>query len=155
MIPTMGQKLHGIGEYQSEVLSSHIVSSIEGGRIIQINGEEFEPSLGAADHSIFFKGDSSTEQGPALSNDFDFLSSIQAGKIYYETPQIDEILPTSVQGTVSSLSSVLHVKDSGAGAAQRTYACDSDSDCDIEYDMKYTPQAWRTFPSIVYSGQDL
>ncbi|CAI2373695.1 unnamed protein product [Moneuplotes crassus] len=149
------QKLTGVKNYHSVNTTDEIYSSLMGGKPFQIDGEEFASGQGAADHSVYFKGSSANEQGPIVNNDFDFKSSIQSGFIYYETPHINKILPSNLQSTLSSYTSVVHLKDSGVGSAQRNFACDIDADCDIKYSINYTPQILRVYPSTVYSGQDI
>ena len=149
------QRLTGVGDYQSTSDHANIYSSLIGKRPIQINGEDFANGLGAADHTVHFNGAHGDIAGPAITNDMDFKSSIGAGFIYYETPHVDQILPSSVRGTVSSYTSTVHVSDSGTGANQRHYGCQAAAHCKVEHDISYTPQILRIYPSTIYSGQDI
>lgn len=119
--PALSGKLKGVGEYESGEEIGHIISSVKGGRAFKIHGEGFDPDKSAAEHTIWFRS-TSIEQGPPLTNDQDFLSNIIGGTMYYETPQINDILSPESKGFISNVSPVLHVTDSQGNS----FACNSD-----------------------------
>lgn len=124
-----------------------------GGRSIQINGEGFQGS--AQDHSIYFKK-SIALPGPAMTFAENFQSDIARGIIYYEVPSLSTLVgeadaqKTTYYDPIVSLLGPL--KTDGTRAV---YNCASSSDCKVIYDISYTPQVNRIYPSTVYSGQDL
>ena len=105
-----------------------VKSSLEGGKPFQINGEGFGPNDHATDHSVFFESGSATYAGQEINNDYDFLSSMSSGFIYYETPHLDDILPDSQKGTKSLHQAVVKMKGPADEQGNPTsFRCDSDS----------------------------
>lgn len=124
-----------------------------GGRGIQINGEGFQGI--AQDISVYFKKTIALP-GPAMTFAENLLSDISRGIVYYEIPSLSTLVGLADSLQIAYYDPVVSALGPYNSDGTRTvYKCASASDCKVIYDISYTPQVNRIYPSTVYSGQDL
>lgn len=95
-------------------------------------------------------GDTFFDSVPANA-DNSFLSNPDKGIIQYVIPSLEDIVGSSAASTISSLTPELSM----IGQNLAYYACSNSSNCQVKYDLKYTPQIYSIYPSTVYAGQDI
>jgi hypothetical protein len=90
-----------------------------------------------------------------MTRDFNFNSDVSRGILYYEVPSVETLLGSEIGSQVTSLSSELFVAGTSASGSPQILRCDTSTDCVVNYNIAYTPQILRIFPSTVYAGQDI
>lgn len=120
---------------------------------MQILGEGFYGT--AKEQSVYLNYEGIALPGDEITNDMNYKSDISRGKIYYESPSIENVFGSSLASQISDVSTEVFVGGPTSDGTTTTFACSSASQCTINYSIIRTPQINRIYPSTVFAGMDI